>query len=684
MDRDTLRLIIKGGIPCTDYLKPAPNFSAHNNTGYCCPICGSGTHGAGSDGAVKYYPDTNTWHCFSCDRGGDVIDAYSAATGSDHNEAIAYLATQMGLDTDSRPVKTSTERTERPQGDEKKTIDKLPNKDTKPAENVNQHDFTEYYKTCSDRLNDPAAISYLKARGISIETARRFNIGYDPAADPATAPGATSNEYKAHPTPRIIAPCTNDFYIARSVDPVADKYKAPNPKGTHTQLFNAAAMYSAQTVFICEGIFDALSFEETGHAAIATNGKGNGKLILKQLEERPTTAKFIIVPDFELTKDGDPDLEKQTDTNKKAEELNDQLQAMGVKSIVYNMVAEYKAAAEESKEIKDANDVLKADRVSFEQIIEAAIYELQRDDLTDFFEKIQTEAYKAEETGLRFFDKLLGGGILPQSLLTLLAAPAAGKTALCQQIAERMAPKGRPFIYLNLEMSREQMFARAISTRLYYNGYSIGAKQILQGYKWTESDRKSITQAINEYRRDIYPYLKYNPANVGSNLENILQYLDRIGTAALTAGEPAPAIVIDYLHKLTSSDKNIKGDAGETVKKAVDGLKQYAIKYNTFVITIGAVNRDAMKNGRIDINSGRDTSGIEYEGDYILTLNYDDIDSGKVKINTPEYDELKKAPQRKMILRLEKGRFDQPAKATNAMFIADSTTFKDMDAYDRW
>lgn len=654
MNREQAREKIKQDICAEDYLKPAPNHSAHNHAGYCCPYCGSGTHGAGSTGAVKYYPATNTWHCHACDRGGDVIDAYSLYNGGDYNEALTYLAAQIGVIINDHE-EGAGRPTERPQNDKPQQKDKQPDQQINPAQIV---DFTAYYKLCSYRLPEQAAIDYLEARGISLNTAVNCGLGFDPQADPAAAPGAMADEYKAHPTPRIIAPCTDSFYIARSIDPnTPAAYKAPNPKGTHTQIFNTAALYSgAGVVFVCEGIFDALSFIEAGHAAIATNGKGNGKLLLQQLEGRPTKAAIVIVPD------NDPDPK----TAEQAAELNRQLQALNVKSIVYNIAGSY----------HDANDALTHDRAAFEQNIAAAMQEISRDDLTDFLEKIQTEAYKAKQTGLRFFDDLLGGGILPQSLLLLLAAPAAGKTTLCAQIAERMAEQGEPFIYFNLEMSREQMLAKAISTKLYRKGYSQTTKQILQGYSWTDKDRQQITQAVNEYRRDIYPYLKYNPGNIGSNLEDILQYIDRAGKEAQAEGKPAPAIVIDYLHKLTSSDRTIKGEPGEIVKKAVDGLKQYAIKYNTFVITIAAVNRESIKAGKIQIHSGRDSSGIEFEGDYILTLNYRDVDSGKVNVNdNDEMERLQTAERRDMILRLAKGRFDKQGSKALVMFDAEHNTF---------
>ena len=231
MDRENAKEYIKQNISCTDYLQAAPNRGS-----YCCPSCGSGTHGNGSTGAVKFYEDTNTWYCHACNVGGDVIDAYRLQEGTDYNTALTELAAHAGIIIDGT--------TERPQSDYKRAGDRQPQKNEKSPQNEKQRpaaDFTAYYQACRAMLTDPAAVSYLQARGISTATAAACGIGYDPAADPAAAPGATTDAGKQHPAPRIIAPCTKDFYIARATDPnTPGQFKAINPAGSHAQLFNAA------------------------------------------------------------------------------------------------------------------------------------------------------------------------------------------------------------------------------------------------------------------------------------------------------------------------------------------------------------------------------------------------------------------------------------------------------------
>ena len=665
MNREQAKETIKRDIPCTDYLEKSKSGL------YCCPICSSG-HGSNGTGAVKYYPDTNTWYCHACNEGGDVIDAYRAANGCDYNDALLYLAARAGINIDQRPTAADdfkTDAIERPQSDFISEKDTQHSQQTKAPQNANTGrtgqtaDFTAYYEYCRGNLNDPAAVSYLAGRGISIDTASSCGIGYDPAADPAAAPGAMGNEYKPHPAPRIIIPCSRSHYVARSIDPnTPTEYKAMNPNtqkgGGSVSLFIASELCrGADVVFITEGAFDALSFLEAGAAAIALNSKGNGKLLVQALQHQPAKAAFVIVPD------NDSDPKTAADTMKRANDLNNDLQGMGYNSIVYNVAGDY----------HDANDALQADRAAFMKRITAAVDELNRDYLTDFLEKVQTEAYKPHPTGLNFFDNLLGGGIVNQTLLLLLAAPAAGKTTLIQQLAEAMAANQRPVVYLNFEMSREQMLSKAISAKLYKNGGDKSMTGILQGYKWTDDERAAITRIVDDYRRTNYPYIRYNPPGASSELTQLLSYLKATGDAAKAADRQAPAVVVDYLHLITSSDKL---DTAELIKAAIKGLHDYAVNYDTFVIAIAAVNREAMKDGRITLNSGRDSSGIEFTGDYILSLNYADLESKKVKTKDIEaVSEMQNQSKRLMVLRVLKNRAGRQGNDTKLMFDAVHNIF---------
>ena len=284
-----------------------------------------------------------------------------------------------------------------------------------------------------------------------------------------------------------------------------------------------------------------------------------------------------------------------------------------------------------------------------------------KDYLSNFLDKIQSEAYRPYQTDLTFFDSLLGGGIVPQSLLLLMASPAAGKTSLCQQLAEGMAAHKKPIEYLNLEMSREQMLSKAIASRINQNGllpYSISALDVLQGYRWNPDLRQMIPAEIEAYRQQIFPFLQYNP-DTGNDIDSIKEHLQSIGDKAKSLGQQAPAVVLDYLHLVRSGKEKL--EIQDLIKKTVVVLKDYAIRYDTFVIGIVAINRQSKDN--ITLESGRDSSNIEYTADYILSLDYKEKDADIEKMS-----EIMTRPKRTMVLRVLKNRFGTAGRAVDLEF----------------
>lgn len=612
---------------------------------YICPLCG---HGKSGDGLTfdKTSRDGNTLKCFGCGFSGDIIALTMQYYNSDYNETVKALSEELSIKIDSFSEVKAT-RTDSNKNHDKNTIkpDEKEENSTEQQQEDEIIDLTDYYDKCAVALSGSPAMSYLESRGIDENTAKIYHLGYDASADPA------QSGYKM---PRLIIPVNQNHYIARRLDDIKE-YKALNNKNCRPGLFNERSLYSGKrNIFIVEGWADAISIEMCGVSAVALNSTQFADKLIRQLELKPTDSTMIIA------------LDNDQAGKKATEVLKNGFKRLNIPCIEADITGSY----------KDPNEAINGNMDEFaRRIVEAenaAEYERNRDELTDFLEKVQTDAYKPYETGLKFFDNLLGGGIIQQSLLLLMAAPGTGKTTLCQQLSEEMAARKKQVIYLNLEMSREQMLAKAISGKTARKGKPKTAIEILQGYNWSNEEKQAISDIISDYRKNIFPYMKYNPAEIGNDLDSIIEYLNRIGKQAKEKGEPAPAVIIDYLH-LISSNRGI--DIQELIKQAVTGLKNYAKEYDTFVIGIVATNR-ASNSGQITMDSGRDSSNIEYTGDYILSLNYYDIDNGTVKASEVEkISELQQQTYRRMIIRVLKGRFVTPGKSANVYFNAAHNTF---------
>lgn len=256
------------------------------------------------------------------------------------------------------------------------------------------------------------------------------------------------------------------------------------------------------------------------------------------------------------------------------------------------------------------------------------------DILADFWDGIQTEQYRPVQTGIEGIDKALDGGFTRKTLVTLGAAPGMGKTALAQWIFEGMAANNNEVLYINLEMSREQLIARSLSRMVYQEtGEDLGALEILRGYKWSDEKREKIGSAWKKYKEKIAPRFKYNPNASNSlgvsmgmvtNEKGIIPTLKRFAEAYKANGKPAPIVCVDYLQIIQTDQK----DPVEGIKEIIKTLKDFAIEYNTIVFLILANNRASNKEGRSDMESSRDTSAIEYSGDIMLGLTYTAIEDG--------------------------------------------------------
>lgn len=618
------------------YTAPAKE-PVNGRASYVCPFCGNG-----KDGPGMYFERGSILKCPSCKWDGSPFELVHELMGKSIYETAEECMKALETGKPSFPIGQSS-----------------------PAEEKSKAapvDFTEYYRQCAARVEDPAAVAYIKeCRGISIETAKEYWIGYDPQADPANAPGAMGDEPRQYPTPRIIIPVTPGHYIGRRID-AGGKLKKLNNAGAKPGIFNVKRGLTpvegkARPVFVQEGVFDALSVIEAGREAVALNSTSNTGLFLDAVDEYGAKGPFI------LAMDGDK-------AGQKAQKvLADGLSARGLRFIEANINGAY----------KDANEALIGNRQQFLNDVEAAVImaekAAERDDLDEFFEKIQTEAYRPYVTGLSFFDDLLGGGVLMQTVTLIMAAPGAGKTTLCQQIAEEMAMRKKPVVFLNLEMSKEQMIAKAISSRaaLEHNS-AMTATDILQGYRWLPEAREIVTKTISEYREKIFPYMKYNPADLDSDLDHILSYLDAIGQRARDKGEDGPAVVLDYLHLITT--ENEKLDDKGLIKKTMKGIKDYCIKYNSFAFIISATNRVANKSGQIGQSDGRDSSNIEYGCDAQISLNFWEVDQGEVSPNrADEMGRLLDQDNRRMILRVLKSRFSRPGRYARVWFNSATSRF---------
>lgn len=632
---------------------------------YVCPICGSGTH-KNKTGALSIRKSDNrvtcfgSGHCFG-EKGQDTLGALrQLLAGQTEREIFAYCGYQMtGTGRPSAAADYADEpRAKQGGGDQMQT-------QAEPA-----HTFTEEIDRYAAALAGSEGEAYLLGRGFTPDTITRFKLGYDAQRHCVTIPYNPQGSY----------------YGRRSLLP---EEKMPEGKGKYDKLpraiagaeplFNGSALYSGDIVFVTEGALDAISIAQAGGAAVALNGTGFSKLI-DQLKKKPTNAAIVLCLDND-------------DAGRKATaDIGAALDKIGAYCVTGTAAimgeAQDPAAAEYRK---DPNEVLQRDgaealrqavtetgdetRRQYNMTAQEAEAERQQRTgagmVDAFLQAIQTRKYEPMPTGITDIDRALDGGFMRQWLVLLGAAPGAGKTALAQWIFEGMAKRGTACVYLNLEMSREQILARSFSRLAARKGHKIRTNVILQGYRWTDEQRAAVMDAAGEYRDTIAPRMIYNPDGVTANLDSILAYIEAEAQRAEKAEIPAPCVVLDYLQIVSGEPRE---DAASVIKRAVSRLKEYAVKHNTLVLAIIAHNRASNSTGAVSMDSGRDTSALEYSADLQLALTFTKCLKRKGQ-DAKNPDTLTDDDRKEITLRIVKGRFGGVGREVDLHFNGETMTY---------
>jgi len=623
MTREQARRHINGR-PLTDFvaLERSPRAGANM---YACPVCGSGT-GRNKTGALKIDPHSFRVMCFSgklcfTDRGEDTLGALRTIWKC--SEAEAFEKAGYTLDDTPQPE-------QKKYNEYKKHFEQ---KESKP-----QADYTNFYREAHEALlKSPEALKYLHGRGITDESIKRFNLGYCAAWKHSTTLENEKKYKKTFPgTKRIIIPRTKGTYTARRIDKPANEFEADYTKqvqGRQKDLFNLEALEAGETPWIVEGELDAISLLQAGAEAVIGIGTiSNIGRILEEAKKHPEKVYNIALDNDEPGKAAQ-------------EKLAQEMQAAGLAGNALK-AAFYGDA-------KDGNEAFVKDPEALGRkiaLIEAGAKQLKKDRdekrraelekrtgagmLQSFLKEVKTRQFEPIPTGIIDIDRATEGGFTRRTLVLISGAPGLGKTALAQLIAENMAKAGRDCLFLNLEMDRNQLIARSISRNAWTEEKAdISPLKALRGYEWTEEQAEQIDRALARFEAETAERLIYNPDELTNEMDNILQVMEAETARIKAAGRAEPIIILDYINLVDTGER----DATEGLKKVIYTLKDFAKKHNTVVVGITATNRASNKAGTVEMESGRDTSAVEYSGDLMLGLSFAAIEEGR-KYDTGETD----------------------------------------------
>ena len=213
------------------------------------------------------------------------------------------------------------------------------------------------------------------------------------------------------------------------------------------------------------------------------------------------------------------------------------------------------------------------------------------------------------KTGFNNLDKYIGG-VKKGDLFILAGRPAMGKTTLALNLALNLSENGVKVLYINLEMSANQLARKIISNKARINSSSFN--QLLG-----ESEMKRAML-------------------LGSDCLEKEKNLFLMDKGKITLEEIRGAIkdrfydvvFIDQLTKVKHVSKRERLD--QEIAEITFDLKAMAKEYEMPVVLIHQINREAEKreNKRPLLSDLRDSGAVEQDGDVVLLIHRDSYYTG--------------------------------------------------------
>jgi len=222
-------------------------------------------------------------------------------------------------------------------------------------------------------------------------------------------------------------------------------------------------------------------------------------------------------------------------------------------------------------------------------------------------------------TGFHWFDHKTDGLQLREMAL-FAARPSIGKTAIAIAIAHRAAIQDKvPTLFVSLEMSREAIFRRMVST--------IGSipMQNLKSGDLTDGDMKSMMAASAKISSSPLWFLD------GPSSHSIASITAHVRRAVRK--HKVRLVIVDYLQKVKAADRSEKRTY--EVAEVSSKLKDIAVQTGVAMLALAQLNRESEKEkGRQPkLSDLADSGSLERDSDLVALLNRDRTEpSGEASI----------------------------------------------------
>ena len=627
---------------------------------FVCPACGSGK---GEHGTPAFSIKGNRWKCFSCGRGGDVIDLQGIVSGNDNmRENVEAVAEWAGVDIEDRRVGKPGAGGSSSYGWEDTVA--ADNGTGKPAEKRVEdqvEDFSEgrskveeYLEKCCLSLTafkeedasfqwlDQRAGAYLESRGVTPVKAARAGFGFDPNA-PGGERRGEDGQLVACDRGRITIPWTSGvtatsggawYYTARSLDPrvTKDKYLKPSGKKVGGQPSISDEALERDVLFVVEGLMDAYGVlwaldsasVDDSASVVPLGGVGNAGATATAIADRHYQGTAVLMLDND---------ERGVEA---AGRMSSILEDRGVEVVSWEWGESDHDPADMWRDCQEtfskgvgewARGHAHELYVEKQHAEARAEMEAYLTDPLDVLESLYSldGAVDPIPTGFPELDRILGGGLQPSSLHVIGATSSSGKTTFTLQVADFIAQSGHPVLFVSIEQRPDELVSKSIAraaamhTGIMYGRDALEATDMrnreARGW-WTLEQQSEFTKAANWYTANVRPRMRYLYPNGKKATVSQIERMADLMTAEF--GE-SPCIFLDYLQLLAAPEGSKGADARLAVDDNMTALRAMAGRLKTPVWVVSSVGRAAYY-GTVDMGSYKESSGVEFSSDVALGL----------------------------------------------------------------
>ena len=210
-------------------------------------------------------------------------------------------------------------------------------------------------------------------------------------------------------------------------------------------------------------------------------------------------------------------------------------------------------------------------------------------------------------TRLLDLDRALGGGIGPGEFVVLAARPSMGKTALAQEIAERVANQKIPVAIISLEMRAQALMARRLAA---HTGISTVRQRM--GNPISMADVGAMVEASN-WLDSLPIFIDDKPGRTVVEICLAARHLIKRHGIGL--------LIIDHL-QIIRQDAKLIGKATEDMSQTTAALHILAADTGVPVLALSQLSRgvEGRDDKRPDLADLRQSGTIEQDADVVAFL----------------------------------------------------------------